>query len=162
RTWFAVGCGKSTSRTSTLYGSTMTAWSARMRDNWFLVEITFRHGLSIRGTFRSLTKSFASLSSSRSTLTLALPIGTENRRRLMPAFIAVIFHVLLLLNVPAATAAETPLYADLLLINGKVTTINKSQPQAEAIAVWRDRILAVGSSDTVRPLAGPRTRVIDL
>jgi predicted amidohydrolase YtcJ len=52
--------------------------------------------------------------------------------------------------------------ADLVLINGKVWTVNKGQPEAEAVAVWRDRILAVGSTADVKPLVGPKTRVLDL
>jgi predicted amidohydrolase YtcJ len=52
--------------------------------------------------------------------------------------------------------------ADVILTNGKVWTVNKAQPEAEAVAVWHGRILAVGSSEEVRSLAGPQTRVIDL
>ena len=64
---------------------------------------------------------------------------------------------------PAAHAADPPRpAADLILVNGKVWTVSKAQPQAEAVAVWRDRILAVGSNAEVRALAGPRTRVLDL
>src|SRR5262249_46327582 len=65
----------------------------------------------------------------------------------------------------AADEAKPPprgAVADLILINGKIWTVNKDQPEAEALAVWRDRILAVGSSAEIRKLAGPRTRVIDL
>jgi len=70
---------------------------------------------------------------------------------------------LLLLTLPGfARAGEPPLAADLLLTNGKVWTVNKAQPEAEAIAVWRGRILAVGTSADLKPLAGPKTRVIDL
>ena len=58
-----------------------------------------------------------------------------------------------------APAAPT---ADLVLLNGKVWTVDKARPEAEAVAVWRDRILAVGTTQEVRRLAGPRTRVIDL
>jgi predicted amidohydrolase YtcJ len=52
--------------------------------------------------------------------------------------------------------------ADVVLVNGKFWTVNKDQPQAEALAVWRNRILAVGPSAEIRKLAGPRTRLIDL
>lgn len=69
-------------------------------------------------------------------------------------------NLLLLLALSAVpTAGPT---ADLVLINGKVWTVNPKQPEAEAVAVWRERILAVGSSAEVRALAGPSTRVIDL
>jgi predicted amidohydrolase YtcJ len=52
--------------------------------------------------------------------------------------------------------------ADLVLLAGKVWTVNRSQPEAEAVAVWRQRILMVGRTEEVRPLIGPGTRVIDL
>jgi predicted amidohydrolase YtcJ len=55
-----------------------------------------------------------------------------------------------------------PAAPDLILSNGKIWTVNKAQPQAEALAVWRGLIVAVGSRADVRRLAGPKTRVIDL
>jgi predicted amidohydrolase YtcJ len=72
------------------------------------------------------------------------------------------------LLLPRAPAADDPapkagpVTADLVLRNGKIWTVNKKQPRAEALAVWRDRILAVGSDPDVRPLIGPHTKVIDL
>jgi predicted amidohydrolase YtcJ len=65
-----------------------------------------------------------------------------------------------LLLTPSARAADPA--ADLVLVNGKVWTVNAAAPEAEAVAVWRDRILAVGTTDAVKALAGPKTRVIDL
>src|SRR5262249_19017585 len=58
-------------------------------------------------------------------------------------------------------AADAP-KADLVLLNGKVWTVDKKRAETEAVAVWRDRILAVGITDEVKKLVGPRTRVIDL
>jgi predicted amidohydrolase YtcJ len=52
--------------------------------------------------------------------------------------------------------------ADLVLLNGKIWTVDKSHPEVEAVAVWRDRILGVGTSREIRRLAGPRSRIIDL
>ncbi len=62
---------------------------------------------------------------------------------------------------PAALAdgAPTP---DLVLVNAKVWTADGARPEAEALAVWRGRVLAVGKSDDVRRLAGPGTRVLDV
>ena len=60
-----------------------------------------------------------------------------------------------------AARAETPV-ADLVLVNAKVWTVNAKQPEAEAVALWRDRILAVGSTTEIRALAGPKTQVLDL
>src|SRR5436853_299925 len=55
-----------------------------------------------------------------------------------------------------------PVVADLVLLHGKIWTVNKSQPEAEALAVWRDRVVSVGTMADVQPLIGPGTRVIDL
>lgn len=52
--------------------------------------------------------------------------------------------------------------ADLVLLNGSIWTVNKAQPQVEALAIWRDRIVAIGSSKEMRALIGPGTRAIDV
>jgi predicted amidohydrolase YtcJ len=61
-----------------------------------------------------------------------------------------------------AVAAEPPIVAELVLTNGKVWTADPARPEVEAVAVWHGRILAVGSSDQIKGLIGPRTQVIDL
>lgn len=58
-----------------------------------------------------------------------------------------------------AAASITP---DTLLLNAKLWTVNPKQPETTALAVWQDRILAVGSDADLRQLAGPQTKVIDL
>lgn len=50
----------------------------------------------------------------------------------------------------------------LILLNGKVWTENPRQPEAQAVAIEGSRILAVGSSDAIRKLAGPDCKIIDL
>ena len=50
---------------------------------------------------------------------------------------------------------------ELLLVNAKVFTANPQQPYAQAVAIEAGRILAVGSNEEVRALAGPNSRVID-
>jgi predicted amidohydrolase YtcJ len=52
--------------------------------------------------------------------------------------------------------------ADLLFVNGKVWTVDKSKPTAEAVAVLGGRILAVGTNVEIRKFEGPNTKVIDL
>lgn len=69
--------------------------------------------------------------------------------------------LLFVLSNPVLAADPQP-FADLLLTGGKVWTVNKAQPEAEAVALWRDRILAVGSSADLKRLGGPGTRVVDL
>jgi predicted amidohydrolase YtcJ len=52
--------------------------------------------------------------------------------------------------------------ADLLLINGKIITQDAASSVAEALAVEDGHISATGSSEQLRKLAGPSTKVIDL
>jgi hypothetical protein len=65
----------------------------------------------------------------------------------------------LLALAPRARAAEP---ADLVLTNGVVHTVDAKRPRAEAVAVRAGRIAAVGSAAELRPLVGPKTRVLDL
>jgi len=51
---------------------------------------------------------------------------------------------------------------DLVLINGKVLTLDERSTVTEAVAVGDGKILATGSSASIKPLAGARTRVLDL
>jgi predicted amidohydrolase YtcJ len=57
---------------------------------------------------------------------------------------------------------EPPVAADLVLLAGKVWTVDRSKPEAEAIAIWRDRIVKVGTDDEVKALIGSKTKVIQL
>src|ERR1700687_3753018 len=56
---------------------------------------------------------------------------------------------------------QTQPAADLIIQNAHVWTVNPAQPEAEAVAVLADRIVAVGSSRQVEAWRGPHTRVID-
>ena len=51
---------------------------------------------------------------------------------------------------------------NLILLSGKVFTGDTAKPWAEAVAIEGDRIHAVGTTEEIRALATPRTRVIDL
>ena len=57
--------------------------------------------------------------------------------------------------------AEKP-YADMILSNGLILTMDDLDTLAEAVAVKNGRIWFVGSSDTVKQAAGPATEQIDL
>jgi predicted amidohydrolase YtcJ len=52
--------------------------------------------------------------------------------------------------------------ADKILVNGNIHTVDPARPKAEAVAVGRGRILAVGANADIRRLAGPGTETIDL
>src|SRR5437868_4900250 len=71
-----------------------------------------------------------------------------------PAF--VLAPLVLLLGADPASDKPRPVVADLVVINARVWTVNKAQAEAEAVAVWRDRILAVGRNADVKPLIGPQ------
>ncbi|MBI1949979.1 MAG: amidohydrolase [Acidobacteria bacterium] len=51
---------------------------------------------------------------------------------------------------------------DLILHGGAVVTLDAARPEAQAVAVRGDSILAAGSDVEILPLAGPQTRRIDL
>ena len=51
---------------------------------------------------------------------------------------------------------------DLILYNGKIFTSDTKQPNAEAIAIGGERILAVGSDEEIKKLSNAKTRLIDL
>ncbi len=55
---------------------------------------------------------------------------------------------------------KTP--ADLALINGKIVTVDDSKPEAQAVAVQGDVIVAVGSNKKIKPYITEATQVIDL
>jgi hypothetical protein len=66
-------------------------------------------------------------------------------------FIAILF--------PPADAQK--LTADLIIVNAKARTMDASKPNAEAVAIMGNRIVAVGSTREIRALAGANTKTID-
>ncbi|HEV2106927.1 MAG TPA: amidohydrolase [Thermomicrobiales bacterium] len=51
---------------------------------------------------------------------------------------------------------------DLLLVNGRILTMNPGQPEAEAVAIRSGRIAMVGDDPSVRLAAAPGSEIIDL
>ncbi|MBK5565492.1 amidohydrolase [Ensifer sp. SSB1] len=62
----------------------------------------------------------------------------------------------------AQQSGDTTMTPDLILHNGLVTTLDRANPMATAIAIADGLILAVGDDRTIMALSGPGTRVIDL
>ncbi len=60
----------------------------------------------------------------------------------------------------ASALAQAP--ADLVLVNGKIWTVNDRQPEVEAVAVLDNRVAATGSTEEIRKWIGAKTKVIDL
>ena len=52
--------------------------------------------------------------------------------------------------------------ADLVMLNGKIITVDAADSIAQAVAARHGLIQAVGTDQAIRPLIGPETRVIDL
>ena len=50
---------------------------------------------------------------------------------------------------------------DLILVKGNIRTMDRRRPRAEALAVSRGKIVAVGSNAAIRRLAGKGTRIVD-
>ena len=65
----------------------------------------------------------------------------------------------LVVSIAVPASAQAP---DTILINGKIVTLDSRSTVAMGLAVTDGRITATGSTDDVRKLAGPSTRVIDL
>jgi predicted amidohydrolase YtcJ len=59
----------------------------------------------------------------------------------------------------AQTMSDTP---DIVFFNGKVTTLDRGNPQAQAIAIRDFRFVAASDDRSIMALAGPNTKQVDL
>ncbi len=81
-------------------------------------------------------------------------------RRFNMKFIA--FTALIVVVFPAAILRAQMPSPDLILINGKIITVDQRFSIAQAVAIRGDRIVAVGTSQEINGLAGPTSKKIDL
>jgi predicted amidohydrolase YtcJ len=51
---------------------------------------------------------------------------------------------------------------DLILVNGKFATLDRANPQADAVAIQEGRFVGVGTRQDIMKLAGSKTQVVDL
>ena len=70
--------------------------------------------------------------------------------------------VLLVLSTVVMAGQTQPVPATLVLRNGKIVTVDAAMPEAQAIAIRGDRIVAVGTNQAIQPYVGAATQVIDL
>ena len=70
--------------------------------------------------------------------------------------------VLLVLSTVVLAGQNQPDPATLVLRNGKVVTVDAAMPEAQAIAIRGDRIVAVGTNQVIQQYVGAATQVIDL
>ena len=68
----------------------------------------------------------------------------------------------LLLGFSALNAVEGGLMADMVLLNGRIFTVDAALPWAQAVAIRDGKFVAVGKDEEIRKLIGKETEVIDL
>ncbi len=61
----------------------------------------------------------------------------------------------------AMASAQEPASADLVILHGRIWTVDRAHPQAEAVAIHGSRIIAVGSDAEISKWIGPATKTID-
>ena len=59
-------------------------------------------------------------------------------------------------------AARQPVVADMVLLDGRILTVDPTDRIAQAVAIAGGKIIAVGSNDDIRAFVGPTTERIDL
>ncbi len=70
--------------------------------------------------------------------------------------------LLIVLFLCASSITMAQVQADIAFTNGKIWTVDPSKPEAEAVAVFQGKIVAVGSTQDVLKFCGSATRVVDL
>lgn len=63
---------------------------------------------------------------------------------------------------PFAWGQNVTRSADIILRNGRITTLDPSQPEAAAIAIADGIVIEAGPTDAVMRLSGPKTQIIEL
>lgn len=63
---------------------------------------------------------------------------------------------------PSAWGKDMTDAPDLILRNGRITTLDSKTPEAQAISIKNGLVAAIGSTDEVMKSAGPSTKVIEL
>jgi predicted amidohydrolase YtcJ len=64
-----------------------------------------------------------------------------------------------LLSAAGPAGQQAPV--DMVVVNAKVLTVDARNTQAEAVAIRGNTFAAIGTTDAIRRMAGPQTRVID-
>ena len=77
------------------------------------------------------------------------------------AFCFVLPLALLVVGFHSSAPAQSTPAADLIITHAKVWTVDRAKPAAQAVAILRDRIVAVGSDGDVSAWRGPKTQIID-
>ncbi len=135
----------------------MSRQVARITRRDFLKRSALATGVAVVGGLLEACGRRARLSTPTSAPPLPIPTATET---LAPPTATP-------LPPPTATPLPLPtatpeLAADMVLVGGKVITVDPADTIAQAVAVKDGLIQAVGDSEAIRPLVGEKTQVIDL
>ena len=85
-----------------------------------------------------------------------------HRRSIRVSALVVAFSALTMAAGPMAQAPARVDPATLVIHNGKIVTVDDAKPEAQALAVRGDRIVAVGTEADIKPYIAASTRIIDL
>lgn len=79
------------------------------------------------------------------------------------ALTVLVFSFFLEMSVLAgnANAQQSHIAADVIVLHGRVYTVNRHQPWAQALAIRGDKIMAVGSDAEIQKYRGDSTKIID-
>lgn len=92
----------------------------------------------------------------------ASPAGGLTRRAALGSAGAAALGGWAVLGGPGPAGGQEGASPELILRNGRITTLDSAAPEAAAVAVRDGRFVAVGGEAEVMRLAGPATRVVDL
>lgn len=85
------------------------------------------------------------------------------RRKISPRLAIFLFCLSIILSSLFNSSCQKKVEpADLVLMNGKIVTVDEALPQAEAVAIKGDTIVAIGQNKQIRRYIGDKTQVIDL
>ena len=80
----------------------------------------------------------------------------------MKNILKIISLLILGIGVLISCGTDDKVYADLVMLNGKIVTIDDANPRVDALAVKGDTVLALGTVDEINALIGDETEVIDV
>ena len=73
-----------------------------------------------------------------------------------------VFTILILLSLIFSSCSNNQETAELILLNGNVITVDKTNSIVQAVAIYADTIMAVGSNDDMKKFTSQHTKIVDL
>ncbi len=85
----------------------------------------------------------------------------QSQKPIRPVLALVAIALLVVAQHVAAANQAARSFADIIVVRGRVFTVNERQPWGEAVAIRGDKIVAVGNVQQIIAYRGKNTRVID-